>query len=135
VDAVILWRRGKEFLFKSKSEIRAENVVPTAISVFPDYGIQMLSDFYYYFHTPREMSVSDHILHTILIEPRSMTYNSYALLLYQKTVPGEILAKAELYDLREHMETLLEYLRKREKVSDFTPTWGEYLELTGVYGL
>jgi DNA-binding transcriptional ArsR family regulator len=128
-DAVILWQRGKEFLFKSKKEIKAEEVTPTAISVFPDYGVQMLSDLHYYFHSPRRMSASDHILHTILIGPERVTYNSYALLLYQKTIPRDILAKAELYDLKGHMETLLEYLKRKEKVSDYTPPWDEYREL------
>lgn len=134
-DAVILWQRGKEFLFKSKREIEAEKVRPTAITVFPDYGIQMLSDLHYYFHSPRKMSVLDHILHTILIEPESMTYNSYALLLYQKTMPEDILTRAELYDLREHMEILMEYIKRSEKISDFTAPWDEYKDLAGMYDI
>ncbi len=130
-DSVILWQRGEEFLFKTPSEL--DEVESTAVSRFYEFDIPLLGDKNYYFKTEREMDVKDVIIHTILIDENSVTYNTYASLLYLKEKPEHILERARVYDIEEHLECIIEFLKKREKVGEFLPTWEEFIDLAEEY--
>lgn len=132
-DASVLWQRGEEFLFKSSAEVRGPNVRPTSVSVFHEYGVPLITKLNYYCYSARELDINDHIIHTILTDPRNPTYNSYAMLLYQKTAPKGLPEKAALYSLEEHVKTLMDFLGDRRKVSDFTPAWEDYSAMAEAY--
>ncbi|EQD78880.1 hypothetical protein B1B_00485, partial [mine drainage metagenome] len=88
-DAIILWRSGYRCLFKirditkKKTKRLLVDTFPTALTVSPDYGIRFLASDSYYYHDPNltELTIEDAILHTLLIDPESQTYGTYALLL------------------------------------------------------
>ena len=142
-DAVILWQRGEEFLFKvQESSIESagniENIDrvlihPTAISCFPDFGLNMITTAHYYFYSKRKMRTEDIIIHTILIDSLNSVYNSYALALYScKTAYAKnLLDFGKYYDLEEHIASLIEYLKIKTKNSGFVLPWDEYEELIG----
>lgn len=134
--AVLIWQRGPEFLFKIDAEldvkdkkISKRSIHPTAIDVFYKYGLKVMSDTSYYFNSKRDLKVEDHVIHTILIDPNSSIYNSYALALYSKTCPTELLKFGRYYDIEEHIITLLEYLELQKKNSDLVLPWSEYNDL------
>lgn len=86
-NGMLIWQRGPEFLFKAEnlntdlgSDLKNQ-IHPTAISVFPKYGLDVITDMNYYFFSKRSLSEEEFFIHTILIDPYSPIYNSYALAL------------------------------------------------------
>lgn len=132
-DAVILWQRGPEFLFKTQIEpgksIEPDNIQATAISVFSKYGFKLITGTQYYFHTRRKLTIEDHIIHTILIDPQNPIYNSYAAALIMHSEAKNLPNSARLYDIPELLESLLEYVKTKKKNSNFVLPWYEYMDL------
>lgn len=134
-NGVLIWQRGPEFLFKAENlnpdlEPHLENKIhPTAISIFPKYGLDMVTDMDYYFFSKKPLCEEEFFIHTILIDPYSPIYNSYALALAPKLGSKNFIKYAAYYDIEAHVRTLLEYLDKKEKGSDFVLPWKEYQDL------
>ncbi|MDO9518384.1 MAG: ArsR family transcriptional regulator [Methanosarcinaceae archaeon] len=131
-DAIILWQRGPEFLFKTQTDLGGsdeQNIHPTATAVFPGYNLQMITTTRYYFHSKRRLRVEDNIIHTILIDPQNPTYNSYAMFLANQSGAIDLLKVGRHYDLDKHIESLLEYQRTKEKNSNTVLPWNEYIDL------
>lgn len=134
-NGVLIWQRGPEFLFKAEklnpgleSDLE-KKVHPTAISIFPKYGLDVITDMNYYFFSKRTPCEEEFLIHTILIDPYSPIYNSYALALAPRLRLKNFLKYAGYYDIEAHVRTLLEYLDKKENSSDFVLPWKEYQEL------
>jgi len=132
-DAQILWQHGDEILFKTKKELTKYS--KTAVTAFSKYNLPLLGDTKYYYNVERQLQITDIILHTILINPQSKTYNAYACLLYEKTKPSDIIKKARIYNLTEHIQTLISFIEKQESQKKFLPTWDEYISLAKQYGV
>ncbi len=132
-DSNILWQMGSEFLFKTFEDIDVEGVEKTAVSRFSGYGLPMILDKNYYFVTHRELDVREVILHTVLVDKNSITYNTYACLLYQKEKPEEMTDLAEIYDLEKHFQALKEFLESGDRTEEFLPTWEEYTDIAKEY--
>lgn len=132
-DAQIIWQHGDEFLFKTKKELTKPP--ETAVTVFSKYDLPLLGDTKYYYNTERKLQITDIILHTILINPQSKTYNSYACILYEKTKPRDIIKKARIYNLTDHIQTLISFIEKQESEKKFLPKWDEYNSLAEQYGV
>ncbi|WP_245526282.1 helix-turn-helix domain-containing protein [Methanohalophilus mahii] len=135
-NAVLLWQRGPEILFKidndfidSDKPVKKESIHPTAMNIFPKYGLKVISDLGYYFYSKRDLKAEDYVIHTLLIDPYSPIYNSYALALYSKTGSTELVKFGKLYDMEDHTKTLQEYLRIKEKNSSFLLPWNEFIDL------
>ena len=131
-EGIILWQRGREFLFKTQSDqeyARDSHIQPTATTVFSHYDLRIMTATRYYFHTRRELSVEDHIIHTILIDPLNPIINSYAAALAKQTGAKDLLNAGRRYDMEEHVALLLEYLRIQEKNSDLVLPWDEYMDI------
>ena len=129
-DAVMLWQRGPEFLFKTQIEagksIERDDIHASAITVFSRYGLRLITGTRYYFHTRRKLTVEDHIIHTILIDPQNPIYNSYAAALIMQSGAKNL---PRLYDISEHVESLQEYVRTKKKNSNFVLPWNEFMDI------
>ena len=132
-DVIILWQRGPEFLFKVQRDLDHNNepdrIHPTATTVFSGFDLGLIATTRYYFYTKRQLTVEDYILHTILVDQQNSIYNSYALALAIRSRVKNLLNTARRYDIEEHIKSLLDYLRTKEKNSDFVLPWDEYLSL------
>lgn len=132
-DAVILWQRGPEFLFKTQTNpsksFEKEDIQATAITVFSRYGLRLITGTRYYFHSRRKLTIEDHIIHTILIDRQNTIYNSYAAALIMRSVVKNLQKVARIYDIPEHVELLLEYVRTKKKNSNFVLPWNEYMDI------
>ncbi len=130
-DATIIWQQGNEILLKSKKTLK--EYPTTAITAFSNYNLPMISNLKYYFISKRKLKLSDIIIHTILINEKSKTYNAYACLLYDKTRPKDLMKKARIYGLTDHISELIYFLNKHESKNRIFPSWDEYLELAKQY--
>jgi predicted transcriptional regulator len=134
-NGVLIWHRGPEFLFKAESlnndlESNLENRIhPTSISIFPKYGLDVITDTNYYFFSKRTLHEEEFFIHTILIDPHSPIYNSYALALAPRLGSKNFIKYACYYDIEDHVRTLFEYLDLKDKNSDFVLPWKEYQEV------
>jgi predicted transcriptional regulator len=135
-NTVLLWQRGPEFLFKIDNEFdknqkknKKTTLHPTAINLFHKYSLRVMSDTRYYFYTKRKLKAEDCFIHTILIDPHSSIYNSYALALLSKIPSTELVKFGKYYDIEDHIKTLLEYVDTKQKNSDFVLPWNEYNDL------
>jgi predicted transcriptional regulator len=132
-DAQIMWQHGNEILFKTKKDLT--NYPTTAVTAFSKYNLPLLGDTKYYYNTKRKLQTSDVILHTILINPQSKTYNAYACLLYEKTKPKNIIKKARIYNLMGHIKDMILFLEKQKSDKKFLPAWDEYKSIAKQYGI
>ena len=131
-DAVLLWQRGPEFLFKTQKKPEYEsksNIQPTATTAFPEYRLRTITTTRYYFHSRRKLTVGDHIIHTALIDKHNPIYNTYATALIMQSGTKDLLNTGRLYDMEEHVKSLLEYLETKEKNSNFVLPWDEYMDM------
>jgi len=132
-DAQIIWQHGDEFLFKTKKVLTKHP--ETAVTAFSKYDLPLIGDTKYYYNAERKLQITDIILHTILINPQSKTYNAYACLLYEKTKPIDIIKKARIYNLTEHMKSLISFIERHESEKKFLLTFDEYEALAKQYGI
>lgn len=130
-DAQIIWQHGNEILFKTKKDLT--KYPTTAVTAFSKYNLPLMGDTKYYYNTKRKLQTSDIILHTILINPQSKTYNAYACLLYEKTKPKDIIKKARIYSLMGHIKDIIIFLEKQKSDKKFLPTWDEYKSIAKQY--
>jgi predicted transcriptional regulator len=132
-DAIILWQRGPEFMFKVQGDLDHNNepdrIHPTATTVFSGFDLGLMATTRYYFYSKRQLTVEDYILHTILVDQQNSIYNSYALALTIRSGVKNLMNIARHYDIEDHIRSLLDYLRTKEKNSDFVLPWDEYLDL------
>ncbi|VVB93072.1 Uncharacterised protein [uncultured archaeon] len=75
------------------------------------------------------MTVEDYIIHTILIDPQNPIYNSYAAALIMQSGAKNLPDAARIYDISEHIESLLEYVRTKKKNNNFVLPWNEYMDI------
>jgi transposase len=147
-DAIILWRSGYRCLFKiraitkSKTERLPVDTFPTALTVSPDYGIRFLASDSYYYHDPglTGLTLEDAILHTLLIDPESQTYGTYALLLAFKNKKGlniDLLKdKSRNYKLEETAGNFINYIKSHGKEREWPfPDPDELREQADLYGV
>ncbi|MFO7793160.1 MAG: hypothetical protein R6W73_09340 [Candidatus Saliniplasma sp.] len=130
-DSVVLWQRGEEFLFKTSEEL--EKIEKTGVSRFYEFDVPIVVDKNYYFKTERVLDIHDIIVHTVLIDEKSVTYNTYACLLYLKENLEDILTRARIYDIEEHFHKIVEFLEKRERVERNLPECEEFVEIAEEY--
>jgi len=132
MNAILIWERGPEFLIKTHGEIKERNYHLTAVSVFKNFGLLFMPSYNYYFYSRRDTTISDIIIHTVLIEPDSKTNIAYACLLYQKTKPKDLVRIAKIYKMGDKAEKIIKYVDKKQDFDDF-PRRQEYNELLREY--
>ena len=115
---------------------------PTALTVLPTYGIQLLTHDLYYYHEPNltELALEDVILHTLLIDPESQTYSTYALLLALKNKRiidmNLLLEKSRKYKIVDLARNLVKYIESNGRIREWPlPDPNELQEQTDLYGV
>lgn len=147
-NAIIIWRSGYRCFFKIRdhsmpgSKKLPDWVIPTALTASPAYGIQYITRDFYYYYEPRldKLSLEDVILHTLLIDPDSQTFNTYAILLALKNRNqinfNLLLAKSRKYELLERIGDLIDYLKSNGKIRKWPlPEPMELQEQADLYGV
>ena len=133
--AVVLWHKGFECLIRvPKTEhVCYQGFVKTATSRLGDYGIQLFSDydFYFYSKSGKPSILEDIILHTLLIERGNIRYTTYSLLLLRQQLnvinKDYLLKRAVWYDLSLQINAMLEFIEtKGIRTLVGLPTWAEF---------
>ena len=136
-DAVILWQKNEEFLMRSPVTVQRvpKDFFKTATSVFQQYDLPLFSEseIYLYSKDKKEIRPEDAILHTLLIEPNSTRYTTYALLLLKKIGNNldmaYLLSEAQRLGIRSQIESMQQFLKTHKRQADsMLPTWNEFVE-------
>ncbi len=147
-DAITIWRSGYRCLFKmhGNSKKAAERLpadtFPTALTVSPDYGIQFITSDSYFYHEPNltKLDIEEIILHTLLIDPESQTYSTYALLLAfkneRKIDISLLIEKSSRYNLMERTKSFVKYIKSKGNTREWPlPDKKELQEQAESYGV
>lgn len=147
-NAIILWRRGYRCLFKVRGTSSHEDkslsdgTFPTSLTVSPYYELKFITEDSYYYHDPKltELTIEDVILHTLLIDPDSQTYASYAILLALKNIKHVDLdllqQKASDYHLEKTVADFVAYIMSKGKIREWPfPDPNELSAQTNLYGI
>ncbi len=135
-NSTILWQKDTEFLIRVPNETKPalHNFFKTAISVFPQYNLPLISEFDYYFYSTNKktLKLEDALLHTLLIEPNNVRYKTYALLLLKKTYrqidKTYLLQEASKFGLADEITKLFHFLETHMQPKDRSlPTWEEFV--------
>jgi len=136
-DAVILWQKDGEFLMRAPKTVQRppKGFLKTATSVFQEYDLPLFSeyDIYLYSKDKKEIQPEDAILHTLLIEPDSTRYTTYALLLLKKVGNrlnmAYLLSEAQRLGIRNQVDSMQQFLKTHKRQADsMLPTWNEFIE-------
>jgi hypothetical protein len=151
-NAVVMWQKGQSYLFKvgknkpgqrgEGGRIPTSQLHKTALSAYPSYGLKFITDEVYYYFEPgkRKLSLEEVVLHTLLIDPRSQTYMTYALLLiYKEKAQIDLKLLTELssrYGLTLNVAGIVKYIESEGKIRAWPhPKWEELMEQARVYGI
>jgi len=142
--ASIIWKNFFEFLIRVpyQEKITKPLFHLTAISAFAKYGIDIISDFDYYFYTRKKerLSKEDYVLHTLLIDKGSVVYVTYALLFMakfrQELRRHFLLEEAQRFGLEKQVNAMFLFLeRKKQPVDVVLPSWAEFKQKAEQYGV
>lgn len=149
--AIVIWEKGYSYFFKigrkdlkkeEEVKILGKNFIKTALSSFPQYGIQFITDDFYYYYEPavKKLDLEDMILHTLLIDRGSQTYTIYALLLFFKKIKDinlQILKeRSKRYDLLEIVQNIIRFVESKGEIRPWPlPKWNELREQANIYGI
>ena len=141
--AALVWNSGFRYLVRVPAgKGMAGNFMPTAISVFPQFGISLVTEYDYYFYNPTQkvLSAEDHILHTLLIDQGSSTYITYAILLLLRSMNlinrVRLIQTAHDYSVSSSIQAILDYVdTEGMKRSSDLPPYEELLEKAALYGV
>ena len=145
-EAIVLWKSWFECIFKYPlGENRnipkdLNNAQPTAFTVFPNYGLQFLTNesFYYFSSSKKKLTKNDIVLHTLLVDPGNVTNVTYAILFILKTYKKSEMRQLEVdsfkYQLQEQVDLIIAYIRSSGKVrTAYLPKWDELNDLAREY--
>ena len=136
-DVVILWQKDGEFLMRAPKTAQQppKGFLKTATSVFQEYDLPLFSEseIYLYSKCKKEILPEDAILHTLLIEPDSTRYTTYALLLLKKIGnnldTAYLLSEAQRLGIRSQIDSMQQFLKTHKRQADsMLPTWNEFIE-------
>jgi DNA-binding transcriptional ArsR family regulator len=142
--SIILWQEDMEFLARAPKTAKPapKKFLKTATSIFNEYNLPLISDFDTYFYSTDKDAIrpEDAILHTLLIEPNSTRYTTYALLLLKKTEEKMdkkyLLEEAKRLGLKKKATSMLQFLKSHEQPEDHAfPTWQEFVAKASDYNL
>jgi hypothetical protein len=143
-DAVILWQKNEEFLMQAPVTVQRvpKDFLKTGTSVFQEYDLPLFSEseIYLYSKDKKEIRPEDAILHTLLIEPNSTRYTTYALLLLKKTQKEVdktyLIKEAERFELKNQVTGTFEFLETHKRPEGQPlPTWNEFVMKSKDYGI
>ena len=143
-NAVILWQEDMEFLVRTPKAAKppSEDFHKTATSIFAQYDLLLYSEFDIYFYSTNKKTIKpeDAILHTLLVEPGSVRYVTYALLLLQKTQKEidktYLLKEADRFVLKQQVVGMLEFLETHKRPEGQSlPTWNEFVAKASDYAV
>ena len=135
----VLWSEGLEFVFSSRTPVKARGVSETGITAMSRRGLSFISDtmYYHYAYWRPRLRREDIALHQILVDPSSTRNISYALLFLMKEgYSSAYLAKlGDALGVRPFTEQLEVFLSEGTVDNPHFPSRAEMAELRAQYGV
>lgn len=129
-DAVIMWECNTGFIIESSRSEEENGFALTGVSMFPKFGIPLISSKSYLFYSPfaRKLRLEDIITHALLIhEPSILSI----LLVWKKNEPEMAIKylekQAEKYGAQNSVNEIIDYFASegRRRAAGFPP-WNEF---------
>jgi DNA-binding MarR family transcriptional regulator len=138
-DAVVHWECNNEFIIETKRSQGEGRFHETGSSAFGKYGVPLLSQSAYFFHSPlkRKLGLEDVILHYILLQNQTQLPVLLVWMKNHRRIDMAYLRQAgEKYGEGKLIDGIGAYLesRGRERTPDLPP-WDEFLLRAKEYGI
>ena len=142
-DAAIIWSRGYRLLFRvGRGRKLPSRFLKTAISALPSYGVQLVSEYEYHFYAKGtdSLSLEDVIIHTLLVDPTSQTFATYAIIAILKNSRKldfeSLMQKAGEYGIEPFVGSIQRYIDSKGGLRPRPlPRWDELKEAALEYGV
>ena len=137
-DSLITWECNHEFIVECKEEKDEKDFLPTGISAFWRYGVQLFVTKWHYLYSPftTKINLEDAILHSIL--ENTATNIAPTLIVWKKNEEkldlGYLKTEGEKYGVLNKIEHMINYFRNEgeQRASGF-PTWPEFMDKAKEY--
>ncbi len=136
-NAVVAWERGLEAIVRVPIGEKPD-APETALTAMARHGIDIVTDYgYYYVPITKKLDNEDVALHTVLLDPNSTRYVSYALLLLKKEGfdRKRLLEKGEDYGIRGAATAMAGFLGGKEVRKHPLPSQEEFAGMCRLYGV
>jgi DNA-binding MarR family transcriptional regulator len=138
-DGVILWDRNREFIVESKRNEESDGFRLTAISLFAQFGVPLLSRTSYFFYSPkpRKLRLEDAVLHALLLPDKNMLHILLVWKVNQQDISLPYVERqAGKYRANESVKQILRFFETKgaERVDGFPP-WSEFALRAKEYGV
>lgn len=120
-DSVVIWERGSDFIVRTKSRKGNDDFRATAFSAFGDYGVPLIQDWHYYYHTHGNWrrTVDEVFLQSLAIRPLGSREMTAMKMLWQRKSLwrnlSRLRARAKVYGLNDELEKVVAYFQNQEK--------------------
>ncbi|MCJ2512285.1 MAG: hypothetical protein LN409_02895 [Candidatus Thermoplasmatota archaeon] len=119
-DSVVIWERGSDFIVRTKSRKENDDFRTTAFSAFGNYGVPLILDWHYYYHTHGKWrrTADEVFLQSLAIRPlgsREMT--AMKMLWQRKSLWRNLIrlrARAKVYGLTDELEGIVANFQNQE---------------------
>ncbi|PKK86169.1 MAG: hypothetical protein CVT48_02380 [Thermoplasmata archaeon HGW-Thermoplasmata-1] len=136
-NAVVAWERGLEAIIRVPID-EEPDAPETALTAMARHGIDIMTDYGYYYIPPeKKLTVEDVALHTLLLDPNSVRYASYALLFLKKEgfERKYLLEKSGDYGIKRTATAMVEFLAGKEIEKHPLPSREEFADMCRLYGV
>lgn len=121
-DSVVIWERGSDFIVRTKSREENDDFRMTAFSVFGDYGVPLIQDWHYYYHTHGKWrrTAGEVFLQSLAIRPLGSREMAAMKMLWQRKSLwrnlSKLRARAKVYGLNDELERAVTYFQSQEEM-------------------
>jgi DNA-binding Lrp family transcriptional regulator len=129
------WKRGEEFLKVSEKE---EPLTLTAFNLFPKYGIDILTNKFYYYHPKKELSLEEIFIHSLVFS-KTKQETFLAIVFFLKNKENfdfeKLFQLAKKFNVKDFLMKIIDYSNGKEVKDERFLSLEEFNEKAKVYGI
>ena len=128
-DSVVIWERGSDFIVRTKSRKENDDFRATAFSAFGNYGVPLIQDWQYYYHTHGNWrrTADEVFLQSLAVRPLGSREMAAMKMLWQRKSlwrnPSRLRARAKAYGFNDELERAVACFQNQEKKESASSEW------------
>jgi DNA-binding IscR family transcriptional regulator/predicted nucleotidyltransferase len=129
------WKRGEEFLKVSEKE---EPLALTAFNLFSNYGVDILTNKFYYYHPKKELSLEEIFIHSLVFSKTKQEV-FLAIVFFLKNKENfdfeKLFQLAKKFNVKDLLMKIIDYSNGKEVKDERFLSLEEFNEKAKVYGI
>jgi DNA-binding Lrp family transcriptional regulator len=129
------WKRGNEFLKVSEKE---EPLALTAFNLFSKYGVEVLTNKFYYYHPKKDLSLEEVFIHSLVFS-KTKQETFLAIVFFLKNRENfdfeKLFQLAKKFNVKNFLNKIIDYSNGKEVKDERFLSFDEFNEKAKVYGI